>query len=85
MCGDSTKHPTCCAYYLRTNPYTLFPDYKLIFEDPEASCVAAGEYNLMTRDCTNYCYMKTIKGKGSGGGGNPFEAVAGLFGSLFKK
>jgi hypothetical protein len=39
----------------------------------------------MTRDCTNYCYKKTIKGKGSGGGANPFEAVAGLFGSLFKK
>jgi hypothetical protein len=39
----------------------------------------------MTRDCTNYCYMKTIKGKGSGVGANPFEAVAGLFGSLFKK
>ena len=68
-----------------TNAHISLLDYKLIFEDPDASCVAAGEYNLMTRDCTNYCYKKTIKGKGSGGGGNPFEAVAGLFGSLFKK
>ena len=60
-------------------------DYKLIFEDTEATCIASGDYNLKTLDCTNFCYKKSIGGGGGAGGGNPFGAIQGLLGGLFKK
>jgi hypothetical protein len=56
----------------------------LIFEDDEATCVASGDYNLKTLECTNYCYKKVIS-PSKGGGGNPFEGLSGLFSSFFNK
>jgi len=55
--------------------------YKLLFTDEFATCVVAGEYNLKTQDCVNYCFKKTLT-KGGGGAGGA-GGLGAFFGSLF--